>query len=115
MLESLGLLAAQAGFALDACLARRAARTGQALLDGVVGAVPLPLLLVAPDGTLAAVNPLAAELFGLSADFDRGQPVAGRLRAPSWKRSASQGRRARSRSGRATGRRGGCCARGWSG
>jgi len=81
-LELLGLLAAQAGLALDACLARRAAQTERALLDGVVGAVPLPLLLVGPDGTLAAVNPLAAELFGLSADFDRGQPVAGRLRAP---------------------------------
>jgi signal transduction histidine kinase len=81
-LELLGLLAAQAGFALDACLARRAAQAERALLDGVAGAVPLPLLLVGPDGTLAAVNPRAAELFGLSADFDRGQPVAGRLRAP---------------------------------
>ena len=81
-LELLGLLAAQAGLALDACLARRAAHAERALLDGVVGGVPLPLLLVGPDGTLAAVNPLAAELFGLSADFDRGQPVAGRLRAP---------------------------------
>jgi two-component system phosphate regulon sensor histidine kinase PhoR len=81
-LDLLGLLAAQAGLALDACLARRVARSERALLDGVVGAVPLPLLLVGPDGTLAAVNPLAAELFGLSADFDRGRPVAGRLRAP---------------------------------
>jgi two-component system phosphate regulon sensor histidine kinase PhoR len=48
----------------------------------VVGAVPLPLLLVAGDGTLAAVNALGAELFGLSPGFDRGRPVAGRLRAP---------------------------------
>src|SRR6266545_4722361 len=81
-LELLGQLGVHAGLALDACLARRAEQAGRAFLDGVVAAVPAPLLLVAPDGTLAAVNPLAAELFGLSPDFDRGRPVAGRLRAP---------------------------------
>ncbi len=81
-LELLALWSVQAGLALDACLARRAERAGQASLDGVVGAVPVPLLLVAPDGTLAALNALAAELFGLSPDFDRGRPVSGRLRAP---------------------------------
>jgi two-component system phosphate regulon sensor histidine kinase PhoR len=81
-LELLALWAVQAGLALDACLARRAGREGRALLDGVVAAVPAPLLLVAADGTLAAVNALAAELFGLSPDFDRGRPVSGRLRAP---------------------------------
>ncbi|HEX6674872.1 MAG TPA: ATP-binding protein, partial [Actinomycetes bacterium] len=81
-LDLLGLWAVQAGLALDACLARRAGREGRALLDGVVAAVPAPLLLVAGDGTLAALNALAAELFGLSPDFDRGRPVSGRLRAP---------------------------------
>jgi signal transduction histidine kinase len=80
--ELLTLLAVQAGLALDACLARRAEQAGRSYLDGVVGAVPLPLLLVAGDGTLAAVNPLAAELFGLSPGFDRGRPISGRLRAP---------------------------------
>src|SRR5213083_104799 len=80
--ELLALLAVQAGLALDACLARRAEAAGHAHLDGVVGAVPVPLLLVAADGTLAALNALGAELFGLSPDFDRGRPVSGRLRAP---------------------------------
>jgi two-component system phosphate regulon sensor histidine kinase PhoR len=80
--ELLALLALQTGLALDAFLARRAETAGRAYLDGVVGAVPVPLLLVAADGTLAALNALGAELFGLSPDFDRGRPVKGRLRAP---------------------------------
>jgi signal transduction histidine kinase len=82
--EATGLLAAfaaQATLALSACLARREARGQNAMLGAIVNAVPDPLLVVDGEGAFLAINPAAAELFSLSADFELGRSVRGRLRS----------------------------------
>jgi PAS domain S-box-containing protein len=82
--ERLLLLAAFAravGGILAAPELRRRVRTGDQVLAAAAGAVAAPLL-VAAEGKFVLVNPAAAALFGLSAGFDVGQPVAGRLGNP---------------------------------
>lgn len=54
-------------------------RTREAEMSAIVASFPNPLVVVDPDGDVVLVNPAAEVLFGLSSDFERGRPVAGRL------------------------------------
>lgn len=56
-------------------------RTREAEMAAIVASFPNPLVVVDPDGAMVLVNPAAEVLFGLSSDFERGRPVAGRLPA----------------------------------
>lgn len=47
--------------------------------DGIVNGVPHPVVVVDGGGRFVRMNPAACELFGLTASFDAGLPVAGRL------------------------------------
>lgn len=51
-------------------------------IASLVTAVPDPLLVVGPHGTIRAMNPSAGEVLGLNPAFDLGSPALARIRSP---------------------------------
>ncbi|MHB8511526.1 MAG: ATP-binding protein [Actinomycetota bacterium] len=71
--------ATEAGLAIANAALHEQVRSKEEELSTIVEAIANPIILVDQRGIFRAFNPAAAETFHLSADFEIGQPVKGRL------------------------------------
>lgn len=80
-LELIEALAAHASLALSNAMLIEDLEEKKAELSRLVYAVPDPVIVADSEGRFVAVNPAAAERFGLNDRFIAGTPIAGRLRS----------------------------------
>lgn len=77
--DALGSFVAAAGIALSHTLARAELERRAAQARAMVQVVPDPVVVTDGQGRILAVNPIAAEVFGLNPSFVVGLPVRDRL------------------------------------
>lgn len=77
----LSTYSSQVGVALTRAVLFRDARSKQDELTSLAGSVPDPIVIVDGEARFLAINPAAGELFGLSPEFELGEPVHGKLRS----------------------------------
>lgn len=70
-----------ASLALGKAIQYRSMRAKEEELASLVSAVPDPIVIVDADGRFLAINPAAAQQFGLTPSFEVGRPTEGKLRS----------------------------------